>query len=104
MVPAIDGLQEADHYIRKYPTAYFCSFFSMPWLIPFTTDYDAFLTEDFDANQYVNGAINDSDSSEAGDAATALAKLSFNVDSLEKQIKDQVHRKSTGHHRPDIPS
>ncbi|CAO3692806.1 unnamed protein product [Umbelopsis ramanniana] len=72
MVPTIDGLQEADHYIH----------------------YDAFLTEDFDANQYVNGAINDSDSSEAGDAATALAKLSFNVDSLEKQIKDQV----TSHH------
>jgi hypothetical protein len=48
------------------------------------------LTEDFDANQYVNTAINDPESSEAGDAATALAKLSFNVDSLEKQIKDQV--------------
>lgn len=74
----------------------------MPWLIPFTTDYDAFLTEDFDANQYVNGAINDSDSSEAGDAATALAKLSFNVDSLEKQIKDQVHRKSASYHRLNI--
>lgn len=55
-------------------------------------DYDAFLTDDFDANQYVNSAINDPESSEAGDAATALAKLSFNVDSLEKQIKDQVTR------------
>jgi hypothetical protein len=36
--------------------------------------------------------MNDPESSEAGDAATALAKLSFNVDSLEKQIKDQVRR------------
>jgi hypothetical protein len=82
----------------------FSSVDGLPWLIPFTTDYDAFLTEDFDANQYVNGAINDSDSSEAGDAATALAKLSFNVDSLEKQIKDQVHRKSTSYHRLNILS
>jgi Golgi transport complex subunit 5 len=78
------------------------SFYGMPWLIPFTTDYDAFLTEDFDANQYVNSAINDSDSSEAGDAATALAKLSFNVDSLEKQIKDQVNRRPARYHWPII--
>ncbi|KAG2171368.1 hypothetical protein INT43_009029 [Umbelopsis isabellina] len=68
MASALEDLQEADHYIN----------------------YDAFLSDDFDVNEYVNSAMNDPDSSEAGDAATALAKLSFNVDSLEKQIKDQV--------------
>ncbi|RUS18936.1 Golgi transport complex subunit 5-domain-containing protein [Endogone sp. FLAS-F59071] len=57
-------------------------------------DYKSFLADNFDANAYANATINGSlDGSSGGDGsdvATALAKLSFSVDSLNKQIQDQV--------------
>ncbi|CAO3639916.1 unnamed protein product [Cunninghamella echinulata] len=62
------ALQEADAYI----------------------DYDTFLSEDFDANNYAYDIINESDTGDGTEIATALSKLSFSIDSLNKQIQGQV--------------
>ncbi|ORZ19511.1 Golgi transport complex subunit 5-domain-containing protein [Absidia repens] len=54
-------------------------------------DYDTFLAEDFDANVYAHNVINESDNGDKTEIATSLSKLSFNIDSLSKQIRGQIN-------------
>ncbi|KAI8388643.1 Golgi transport complex subunit 5-domain-containing protein [Radiomyces spectabilis] len=53
-------------------------------------DYDTFLSDEFDANSYANTIVNQSGTGDGSDIGTALAKLSFSIDSLNKQIQEQV--------------
>ncbi|KAL0089842.1 Golgi transport complex subunit 5-domain-containing protein [Phycomyces blakesleeanus] len=68
MTPTTFALQKADGYI----------------------EYDTFLSTDFDSNSYANTIVNQSGTGDGSDVSTALAKLSFNIDSLNKQIQEQV--------------
>jgi hypothetical protein len=60
--------------------------FSLPSL-----DYDTFLSEDFDTHKYVHQVISKSDQGDATEIATSLSQLSFSIDSLNKQIREEVN-------------
>lgn len=54
-------------------------------------DYDTFLSDDFDANDYATAVIKESEeSNDATDISTELSKLAFSIDIVNKQIQDQV--------------
>ncbi|KAG0302021.1 Conserved oligomeric Golgi complex subunit [Dissophora globulifera] len=53
------------------------------------TDYDSFLVDHFDPNTHANSIIHQSAKGEL-DIATSLSSLSFSIDSLNKQLHDQV--------------
>ncbi|KAG0356673.1 Golgi transport complex subunit 5-domain-containing protein [Gamsiella multidivaricata] len=53
------------------------------------TDYDSFLVDQFDPNTHANSIIHQSAKGEL-DIATSLSSLSFSIDSLNKQLHDQV--------------
>ncbi|KAF7727816.1 hypothetical protein EC973_007047 [Apophysomyces ossiformis] len=53
-------------------------------------EYDTFLSDDFDANSYANSIVNESGTGDHSDVTTALSKLSFSIDSLNKQIQREV--------------
>ncbi|KAF9285229.1 Conserved oligomeric Golgi complex subunit [Mortierella antarctica] len=52
-------------------------------------DYDSFLVEQFDPNTHANSIIHQSAKGEL-DIATSLSSLSFSIESLNKQLQDQV--------------
>ncbi|CAH1766012.1 7746_t:CDS:2, partial [Entrophospora sp. SA101] len=54
--------------------------------------YKTFLSNNFDPKEYANSTINNSSTNGDGDGdiAIALAKLSFSIESLNKQIHDKV--------------
>ncbi|CAG8733579.1 4061_t:CDS:2, partial [Racocetra persica] len=52
-------------------------------------DYKAFLSNNFDPKEYANSAVNSTSDGE-GDITISLAKLSFSIDNLNKQLHDQV--------------
>ncbi|RHZ85683.1 hypothetical protein Glove_63g29 [Diversispora epigaea] len=52
-------------------------------------DYKSFLSNNFDPKEYANSTIN-STSEGDGDITISLAKLSFGIDNLNKQLHDQV--------------
>ncbi|KAG0303672.1 Conserved oligomeric Golgi complex subunit [Linnemannia gamsii] len=52
------------------------------------TDYDSFLVDQFDPNTHANSIIHQS--SKGVDISTSLASLSFSIDSLNKQLHEQV--------------
>ncbi|KAF9387697.1 Conserved oligomeric Golgi complex subunit [Podila verticillata] len=52
-------------------------------------DYDSFLVEQFDPNSHANSIIHQSAKGEL-DIATSLSSLSFSIESLNKQLQDQV--------------
>ncbi|KAF9430931.1 Conserved oligomeric Golgi complex subunit [Podila epigama] len=52
-------------------------------------DYDSFLVDQFDPNTHANSIIHQSAKGEI-DIATSLSSLSFSIDSLNKQLQDQV--------------
>ncbi|KAG9323360.1 hypothetical protein KVV02_007474 [Mortierella alpina] len=53
------------------------------------TDYDSFLVDHFDPNAHANSIIHQSTKGDL-DIATSLSSLSFSIDSLNKQLHDQV--------------
>ncbi|KAF9207333.1 Conserved oligomeric Golgi complex subunit [Haplosporangium sp. Z 27] len=53
------------------------------------TDYDSFLVDQFDPNTHANSIIHQSAKGEL-DIATSLSSLSFSIDSLNKQLHEQV--------------
>jgi len=55
-------------------------------------DYKTFLSNNFDPREYANSTINNSSTNGDGDGdiPIALSKLSFSIESLNKQIHDQV--------------
>ncbi|KAF9946410.1 Conserved oligomeric Golgi complex subunit [Mortierella alpina] len=53
------------------------------------TDYDSFLVDHFDPNAHANSIIHQSAKGDL-DIATSLSSLSFSIDSLNKQLHDQV--------------
>ncbi|KAG0344090.1 Conserved oligomeric Golgi complex subunit [Podila humilis] len=53
------------------------------------TDYDSFLVDQFDPNTHANSIIHQSAKGEL-DIATSLSSLSFSIESLNKQLQDQV--------------
>ncbi|KAF9110714.1 Conserved oligomeric Golgi complex subunit [Mortierella sp. AM989] len=53
------------------------------------TDYDPFLVDQFDPNTHANSIIHQSAKGEL-DIATSLSSLSFSIDSLNKQLHEQV--------------
>ncbi|KAG0006602.1 Conserved oligomeric Golgi complex subunit [Modicella reniformis] len=53
------------------------------------TDYDSFLVDHFDPNTHANSIIHQSARGEL-DIATSLSSLSFSIDSLNKQLHEQV--------------
>ncbi|CAG8537647.1 4025_t:CDS:10 [Acaulospora morrowiae] len=63
--------------------------FELPELSCFSQDYKSFLSNDFDPKEYANSTIN-STSDGDGDITISLAKLSFGIDNLNKQLHDQV--------------
>ncbi|CAI2175417.1 9296_t:CDS:10 [Funneliformis geosporum] len=52
-------------------------------------DYKAFLTNSFDPKEYANSTINATSDGD-NDITISLAKLSFSIDNLNKQLHDQV--------------
>lgn len=52
-------------------------------------DYDSFLVDHFDPNTHANSIIHQSARGEL-DIATSLSSLSFSIDSLNKQLHEQV--------------
>ncbi|KAF0367620.1 Golgi transport complex subunit 5-domain-containing protein [Gigaspora margarita] len=52
-------------------------------------DYKAFLSNNFDPKEYANSTVNSTSDGE-GDITISLAKLSFSIDNLNKQLHDQV--------------
>ncbi|PKC76084.1 hypothetical protein RhiirA1_371869 [Rhizophagus irregularis] len=52
-------------------------------------DYRVFLSNNFDPKEYANSAINATSDGD-GDITISLAKLSFSIDNLNKQLHDQV--------------
>ncbi|KAF9558993.1 Conserved oligomeric Golgi complex subunit [Mortierella alpina] len=53
------------------------------------TDYDSFLVDHFDPNAHANSIIHQSAKGDL-DISTSLSSLSFSIDSLNKQLHDQV--------------
>ncbi|KAG0048568.1 Conserved oligomeric Golgi complex subunit [Gryganskiella cystojenkinii] len=53
------------------------------------TDYDSFLVDKFDPNTHANSIIHQSTKGDL-DIATSLSSLSFSIDSLNKQLHEQV--------------
>ncbi|KAI8338590.1 Golgi transport complex subunit 5-domain-containing protein [Chlamydoabsidia padenii] len=53
-------------------------------------DYDTFLSDDFDTHKYVHQVISKSDQGDATEIATSLSQLSFSIDSLNKQIREEI--------------
>ncbi|KAG0185544.1 hypothetical protein DFQ28_009182 [Apophysomyces sp. BC1034] len=53
-------------------------------------EYDTFLSDEFDANSYANTIVNQPGTGDRSDVSTALSKLSFSIDSLNKQIQEEV--------------
>ncbi|KAG0199080.1 Conserved oligomeric Golgi complex subunit [Mortierella sp. GBA30] len=53
------------------------------------TDYESFLVDQFDPNAHANSIIHQSSKGDL-DIATSLSSLSFSIDSLNKQLHDQV--------------
>ncbi|KAF9965881.1 Conserved oligomeric Golgi complex subunit [Mortierella alpina] len=53
------------------------------------TDYDSFLVDHFDPNAHANSIIHQSAKGDL-DIATSLSSLSFSIDSLNKQLHNQV--------------
>ncbi|CAG8566458.1 1120_t:CDS:10 [Diversispora eburnea] len=51
--------------------------------------YKSFLSNNFDPKEYANSTINSTSESD-GDITISLAKLSFGIDNLNKQLHDQV--------------
>ncbi|CAG8707234.1 24058_t:CDS:2, partial [Dentiscutata erythropus] len=52
-------------------------------------DYKAFLSNNFDPKEYANSTVNSTSDGES-DITISLAKLSFSIDNLNKQLHDQV--------------
>ena len=54
------------------------------------SDYRAFLSNNFDPKEYANSTINATSDGDS-DITISLAKLSFSIDNLNKQLHDQVY-------------
>ncbi|KAI7898782.1 Golgi transport complex subunit 5-domain-containing protein [Cokeromyces recurvatus] len=67
-MPSKINLQETDKYI----------------------DYDTFLSDNFDANNYASSIIKQSQEDDTTDIGVELSKLTFSIDIVNKQIQDTV--------------
>ncbi|KAL1926826.1 hypothetical protein VTP01DRAFT_5472 [Rhizomucor pusillus] len=56
-------------------------------------EFDNFLSDDFDANAYAEAVANQTATDDGTDVATALSKLSFSIESIDKQIQNEIGSK-----------
>ncbi|KAI8970068.1 Golgi transport complex subunit 5-domain-containing protein [Mycotypha africana] len=58
----------------------------------FPSDYDTFLADDFDANDYASSILQDSEdaATDVADIGMELSKLAFSIDIVNKQIQEHV--------------
>lgn len=81
------SLQEIDNYIGILLFVYHISVQDPDYAFK---EFDNFLSDDFDANAYAEAVANQTATDDGTDVATALSKLSFSIESIDKQIQNEV--------------